>query len=399
MKSTTTTGTDGELARHAPASASSGSKTRTISLAIACGLVAFFLISIGRFYHPDSGFTILIGFPAANDHEVPALRAVPHYSAALAYDGQFYAQRALDPLLRDPSTDRATDLAPFRARRILFSWTAYVVGLGRPAWILEAYALQNVAAWLILAFALVRWVPPTTPRGLAAWCACLFSHGLLWSVRLSLLDGPSLLLTAFAVKLAEDGHAFASAALVGVNGLGRETNVLGALSQAFPRGPRAWLRIAGIVLLVVLPILIWEDYLRSIYRSTIFAAVDAQTEMPGAAIVHTFGEIWTQIRTKGLLSSTTLQACIVVPLLVQAAFLVWRPRIEEPWWRVAIGYVALMLVLDRVLWNPAVGAITRVLLPMTVGFNILLLREARARGFWLWFVAGNLHLVPALRLL
>jgi hypothetical protein len=55
-----------------------------------------------------------------------------------------------------------------------------------------------------------------------------------------------------------------------------------------------------------------------------------------------------------------------------------------------------MLVLDNVLWSPATGAITRVLLPLTVGFNILLAREPRPSRFWPWFAAGNLHLIPAM---
>src|SRR5689334_21492255 len=111
---------------------------------MALGLVIPFLWGMTRFYHPGYGFTALIGFPTAGPTEPPALQAIPHYQSSLAsYDGQFYAQRALDPLLRDASIDRGKDLAPFRARRILFSWTAYLLGLGRPAWILDAYALQN----------------------------------------------------------------------------------------------------------------------------------------------------------------------------------------------------------------------------------------------------------------
>jgi hypothetical protein len=92
--------------------------------------------------------TALIGFPAGADSEAPALREVPHftYPAWASYDGQFYAQRALDPFCRDPLVDHAIDLPPFRARRILFSWTAYTLGLGRPAWIIEIYALQNHAS-------------------------------------------------------------------------------------------------------------------------------------------------------------------------------------------------------------------------------------------------------------
>ena len=97
-----------------------------------------FFASVARFYHRGTGFTALIGFPPAGDSEPPALQAVPHYQYPLwaSYDGQFYAQRALDPLLRDPTIDRGMDLAPFRARRILFSGTAYVLGMGKPVWIL-----------------------------------------------------------------------------------------------------------------------------------------------------------------------------------------------------------------------------------------------------------------------
>ena len=54
----------------------------------------------------------------------------------------------------------------------------------------------------------------------------------------------------------------------------------------------------------------------------------------------------------------------------------------------------MLLFLDPVLVAPSTGAITRVMLPLTLGFNILLGREGRARRFWPWFVAGNLHLIP-----
>jgi len=54
-----------------------------------------------------------------------------------------------------------------------------------------------------------------------------------------------------------------------------------------------------------------------------------------------------------------------------------------------------MLLIDRVLWEPATGAITRVMLPMTVGFNVMLAREERAVPFWWWFLTGNLHLIPS----
>ena len=46
--------------------------------------------------------------------------------------GQFYVQLALDPLLRDPAIEQALDNFPYRSRRILFSWTAFLLDLGQP---------------------------------------------------------------------------------------------------------------------------------------------------------------------------------------------------------------------------------------------------------------------------
>ena len=149
-------------------------------------------------------------------------------------------------------------------------------------------------------------MPPSTRRGLATWTACLFSHGLLWSVRFSLLDGPSLVLLVAALRLAEAGRPLASAAVAGINGLGRETNVLGVLAQPLPRTARDWARLALAGALVVLPLLIWEDYLYSIYRSTIFAGTDQLTP-PGRGLVFAAAGVTRALRTpERVLSRNTL---------------------------------------------------------------------------------------------
>lgn len=367
---------------------------------LAFALVILFLASVSRFYHPGTGFTALIGFPAGHESEAPAMRGVPHYSypAWASYDGQFYAQRALDPLCRDPLVDRAMDLPPFRARRILFSWTAYGLGLGRPAWIIEVYALQNVVCWLLLAWLLARWIAPASPRGCALWTACMFSHGLLWSTRFALLDGPSLLLTVCAVQAVERGRPLLSAMIVGVSGLARETNILVAAAQPLPRDRRGWLRLAAAGALALIPLVLWEDYLRSIYRSTIAAGADS-LGAPGVALaqqwMHSFGEL----RTEGILSTAWLPFGLVSSLVAQAIYVTARRKYASPWWRVAAAYVVLMLMLDRVLADPTTGAISRVLLPLTVGFNILLADESRPLTFWSWFAAGNLHLLSSPRVM
>lgn len=364
---------------------------------IAIGLVILFLAAIGRFYHPGTGFTALIAFPPEGDFESEALKRVPHYQHPVfaTYDGQFYAQRALDPLFRDPTTERGMDLAPYRARRILFSWTAYVLGIGRPFWILQAYALQNVVCWLLLAVLLTRWLPVTTGRGLALWMACLFSHGLLWSVRFALLDGPSLLLTMAAIVAIERSHPLWSSAIVGVNALGRETNVIGLLAQPLPRGRRQWVRLFFALVLAVLPSVIWLDFLWSIYRSTTLAGTNTFV-LPGAGLVESWRAALSALAPGGSAVRDATSACLLFAMSVQAIFVfVKRREHAAPWWRLAMGYAVMMLLLDRSIVDPHNGGLTRVMLPLTVGFNVLLAREPRSVRFWSWFAAGNLHLLPA----
>jgi hypothetical protein len=361
---------------------------------MAGALVILFLASLARFYHPGTGFTAFIAFPHGHNHVSDAMRSIPHFHhIAGSYDGQFYAQRALDPLLRDADYDRAMDLAPYRARRILFSWTAFALGVGRPAWILEAYSLQNVACWLILTVLLTRWIPLTSVRGLALWTACLFSHGMMWSVRFALLDVPSLVMLALAVMAIEKGRPWFAAMITGIAGLGRETNVLALAAQPIPGSARAWAKLALAVVLAVLPLLIWLDYLRSVYRSTLFSGTK-QFAVPGTALAETWRDvIFHDIAINGLFSWQGLWLGLLFSLAVQACYLLVRREYSMPWWRLAATYAVLMLVLDRTLADPNTGAITRVLLPLTVGFNILLATEARRARFWSWFAAGNVHLL------
>jgi len=362
-------------------------------------LVAVFIALVARYYHPRTGFTSFVNF-AESEHKFESetlQRTVHfHYPGKSAYDGQFYAQLAMDPLLREPDTDYLMDMAPFRARRILFSMTAYCLGLGRPAWILQVYALQNVLAWLLLAWWLARRLPSDDVRGLLVWAACLFTQGLLASVRVAVLDGPSLLLIALAITAAEKGHIKTAAAIIGVSVLGRETNLLAA-AALFPlvlglgRRPRPWMLVAC-GLLLVLPELLWIDYLRSIYRSTVLAhgpslgvplvAFAAQWNGVIHGSFFTFGPdaIWR-----------SPSALVLISLTVQAAGLLLRPNIRSPLWCTGAVFAVLMLLVSDHVWGGEPGATPRVVLPMTLAFNLAL---PKGRAFWPWWVAGNLAIVP-----
>ena len=189
-----------------------------------------------------------------------------------------------------------------------------------------------------------------------------------------------------------------SAAIVGISALGRETNLLGLLAQPLPRERAAWFRAALSCVIAVIPILIWYDYLRSIYRSTTLVGTN-QLVWPGSGLAEPWSRSVEQAAANGLLSPHALSFWILFSLAVQALYLFVRRPWTQPWWRVALGYAVLMLMLERVLADPVTGAITRVLLPMTVGVNVLLAREPRTTPVWFWFVAANLHVIAALRVM
>ena len=379
-------------------------------------LVAAFLASVARFYHPEFGFTSLIGFGPQHGFELPAVQAVPHrHYETGGYDGQFYAQLAVEPLLKDAAIDRALDSAPYRARRILLSWTAYVLGFGRPEWILQVYALQNVVCWLLLAWLLTRWLSISTVRGVALWAACLWNQGILGSVRLSLVDGPSVLLIASAMAAVEAGRMGTASAIMGLAGLARETNLLAVggllekgtlnfLRRRQHRPKKAWLGDAvrfckklSVPFFAFVPLLVWQDYLWAIYRHRTFAGQN-QLTVPFAA----YAERWTAslqgLLTVGLFSAHMLALVGLISLTTQTVYLCVRRTWQLPWWRVALVYAVLMTTVHQVVWEGFPGAVMRVVLPLTVGFNVLLSANT-GRTFWIWYLFGNLQLAYAFTVL
>ena len=359
-----------------------------------------FAWSVWRFHDSQTGFSSLVIFgERMKPRLVPAIRDLPlALNAGGGYDGQFYVQMATDPFLRDPDIDRSLDLAPFRARRILFSWTAYVAGFGKPARIVEAYALQNVVCWFALGLLAFHWFPPNTGRYVTLWLATGFAGGLLWSVRASLADGPSLLVIALGVLAVERNRPWLSAALFGIGGLGRETNVLAAAAQLeFKRTWGSVWRLALQLAVIALPLVIWFDYLYSLYRSRMFTAGGVM-----AAPLEWFFWRWravvSDVAAAGWQAESRFTLLILVSLAVQALFIVVRPRWKDPWWRLGCAYLILMLFFGRPVWESDPSAL-RVLLPMNFAFNVLLTRVDRPYLFWPLVVAGNLSVLFGLHLM
>jgi len=360
-------------------------------------LVAGFLAVVAGYHRPGLGFTAFLTL-AAERHdtvELPAARGVPHVNDPSAgYDGQYYAQLALDPLLRDPAIDVALDNPPYRARRILLSWTAFLAGFGRPAWILAVFAVQNVVAWLVAAWLLLRWFPVGTPRSFVLWASCLLTHGMLASVRYALVDGPSIVLLGWAIVAAETARPWWSAVAVGIAGLARETNVLASVLLVGPIdwSSRSWMRTIGRLVVAGVPLALWLDYLRSIYLGSALGAGQSNLALPLNGLMWKVEEVWRGLAASPWDAATIWSAAAIVSFATQAVTIAWlavRRGASSPWLPVAAAFGVLGLFADQAVWDGSPGAITRVALPLAIGFNVL----ARTLP-WPVLVLGNLTVLP-----
>ena len=359
--------------------------------------VVLFLWICTQFYIPGKGFTYLIRFGTQRNVPavIPALGpgAINHYEEedSYGYDAQYYAQIAMRPWLGNPALKRAVDSLPYRARRILFAWTAYGLALGDPSRALQIYAVQNIACWLALATLMLRWFPPVNWGNFARWFGLLFSSGLCLSVRGSLVDGPSLLLIAAGVALVEAGRPWWSAVVLGVSGLGRETNILAAGAPAWPKARtfRAWVEFVVRALIVLLPLAAWLWVLRGWLGNDGMHAGN-NFAWPFRAYATKWSNTVHQLRSEGIGSVAQWSVLMLIALTAQWLFFVLRPRWNEPWWRVGMAYAVLMAALGDAVWEGYPGAASRVLLPMALAFNVLVPRGAR---WWALLLLGNLTVI------
>jgi hypothetical protein len=360
----------------------------------ACAVsVAMFAWHFSMFYMPGKGFSVLATIGGKwNDRLIPELKALDFYIYAdsWGYDGQNYAQIAMVPDLRDPELAIAVDNLPYRARRILFSWTAWLAGGGDPERTLLAFTVQNGVAWLLLALLLFRWLPPVSFENFARWFAILFSFGMCFSVRNSLVDGPSLLLIACGIALTEKGRPWLSAIVIGLSGLGKETNIAVAVAMDIParRTLRDWALWIARGVIVVLPLALWVCYLW-LQFGTGDTVGSRNFDLPLAAFIGkwraTFGELVAGNNLVGLPN-----LWILVSLSTQLLFFALRPRWNDRWWRLGAVMSLLMLVIGEAVWEGHPSAAARVLLPMLLAFNLSL-----PRG-WRWgpiLVLGNLSIL------
>jgi len=362
--------------------------------------VALLLVLVARYWHPVYGLSSLIQLDTPNDNsKISAFRHYPVYVHRDngGYDGLYYAQIAYDPLLGSAELPPAIDNLYYRARRILPSAVSWILAAGQPAAIIHVYSWLNVVAWLALAALLWRLLAVVDFRGWLAWAGVLFSCGALSSVRLALTDLPMALLLAAGLFAAERSRRKSAVALLAAAGLARETAMLGAaglITRPWFSG-RNLLRNLFICALVVAPLLTWLAYMR--WRIGPHNAGWANLTLPFSGLVEKTltAVVDLPLLNDSLLAWTTLLA--VIGIAVQAVFFAARWRLfADAWWRVGAAYSALMLTLGTAVWEGYPGAFSRVLLPLTLAFNIF---AHRTRAALAWLLLGNLGIAAGFLML
>jgi len=356
---------------------------------------AFVVAGVLARWRSDTGFSALVRFGHAWDER--RLAAVAAHPLAVVpgagYDGQFYAQLAVDPRVSSPAVQQALDLPQYRARRILLPAIARVLG-GGSAWAtLNFYALLNLAAWLVLAWRLWRRVAPLGGRGLAVWSACLLGLGALDSVRFALTDLPATLAMFLAVESWETGRKRMAVVWVALGGLTRETSVLAGtlFVPTDRRDARGWLAGGGRALVAALPLLAWSAWLAWELPPDA-GGLAGNFDWPGFALVRHAGICAHAIAGGDFDGRYTFGVVAAIGLAYQAGFVLRRASTAGdavPWVRVGLPFAVLFWFLGDNVWH-GYWAVARACLPLTLAFNLLLPAD---RHFWWRLALGNAFLV------
>ncbi len=367
------------------------SRRRGVRLAGWCA-VLLFLGLVARFWHPVYRFTEFLQLDAGNDElKIAAFRTYPVYvyRNTGGYDGLYYAQIAYHPTLAAAELLPAVDSLTYRARRILPSALAWLLAAGQPAAIVHIYSVLNLIAWLILAYIVWRVLPVRDARGWLAWAGLLFSAGALASVRFALTDLVALTILAGALAAAENKRGPLATTLLAAAGLARETSLAGLVGVL----DRPWLSAANLrrAFVAAAPLALWIIYIQ--WRLGYNDNGLSNLTWPVVGYLEKWRATLAAFRTEGdwIPVATTLLA--LVGLTGQALYIALTPAPGDRWWRIGAIYIVLFLCLNTAVWEGLPGAATRVLLPLSMAFNITAGRRGAAIG---WLFLGNLTVASGL---
>jgi hypothetical protein len=318
----------------------------------------------------------------------------------VGYDGQFYAQIALDPTLRDPALSNACDILSYRAKRILLPAFAYALGAGQPWYVLQIYALLNLAFWFLLLTVLLLHF------GVDTWSKRLLCIGILWnagsliSIGRALTDLPALCLGIIAVCWQEKptnknsmsaytqcGVRLMGSVVASLSVLTKETAILSLFSFLGSPIRRRWWQITVTIVIILAPIGLWTIYVHNTAGTDETSLGNFTYPLLGFA--NKLSDEWRKAFAE-FPRLPLLELIAPWSIAVQVVWMIWKRSWRSPWWQFGAGFVCLAIMLGPWVWATQ-SAYSRCLLPMAVSFNVLLFQSSlsrKARGAW--WVAGNL---------
>jgi hypothetical protein len=343
-------------------------------------------------FSPEAGFTSLICFGSEFLKRAPsAVKSVaPPTKTPWGYDGEFYAMLATDPLLLSPELKPALDIPSYRARRIAVPALAWCAGLGKPAWILQCYAVANLIFWYLLLFGRDYFLKPTALRDYLCIGACCLTSGVLFSIQRALLDLPAATFAFYSAALS--GELAVAALAVAI--LSKDSYLMGlgvALrsSDETKGSPRRW--VWGLVIPLV-PFVVWCGY---IYWKWGGGPGGAQNfTWPLVGYTSAFLRGWAAYHQRHMLFPFT-EMMAPVSLVIQIVYLLFVARsYRSPYWRIGAGFAIASLFLNSEVFGEQMS-FCRDTIMVTLAFNIGLMQN-KPRWFLAWFLAGNIGLTAGL---
>jgi hypothetical protein len=368
---------------------------------VALAAFAFLLRVYVGIWTPEHGITKFLRVGREfDDRGTKVFRETPKFidpypAHRWGFDGQLYAEMALDPLLLDPHLHIALDNPPYRAQRILLSWIAWGLGLGKPFWILNAYAAINLIFWVWFAWLAGKLFAPHGWSGLAGYAAMLLTCGLIESMQASLTDLPSFTLILAAIM----AGGVKGAGLLALAALVRSTSLIGfvGLAQLTPPWHEALRKNIRLGLIAVVPVTLWVAYVLWRFRGREVGFDGGNLDLPFRGMMEKLGEFsvtafngpirWHRFFFE-LYKSYDLHALLtIISVVTQTIFIALHRQWRNPLWLWGAVVTVYFSCISFLSWESHF-TITRHALPMTLVFNLVLAMRP-SKAWAIWFLLGN----------
>jgi hypothetical protein len=342
-------------------------------------------------YQQKDGFVQLICFGTNfTARELPEIRSADiSRNSPGGYDGQFYAQMALDPLLLRIAGTTVVDAPRYRSERPVLPMLSYLLGLGQTTYVLQVYAVLNLVFWYLLLAGLLWYLKAQSLRDYLCISAIMLGHGVLTSILRALTDLPAATFGFFGLTV--DG--LLGSFLITCAILTKPTALLFAIPHLGSTISRKrYLYRWAIILLIPAA---WMLYIRWVTPPE--GNPLTNFNWPGLDVgrqIITFFQALAQfpIFSHGILNglSYVFDLASIFSLLVQVVYFAFHCNLRSIWWWVGAGFSIIFIFLSH---NVMVEqtAFVRAVGPLTIAFNLCLKNETRG-VYRLYFFSGNIGL-------